>query len=91
MSAPPEARAGSTALVWADGSGQLAKAPPLRLSQVNDQAVLAAVAAVVALGYLLLCLGLLACGVLGRRRLAAWDADWRATEPRWTRRGWSSG
>jgi hypothetical protein len=63
-------------------------AAALRLSQVNDQAVLAAV---VALGYLLPCLGLLACGVLGRRRLAAWDADWRATEPRWTRRRWSSG
>jgi hypothetical protein len=91
VSAPPGARAGSTVLVWADGSGQLAKAPPLRLSQVNDQVVLAAVAAVVVLGYLLPCLGLLACGVLGQRRLAAWDADWRATEPQWTRRRWSTG
>ena len=86
VSAPPGARAGRTVLVWADASGQLAKAPPLRLAQVNDQAVLAAVAAVVVLGYLLPCLGLLACGVLGRRRLTAWDADWQATEPRWTRR-----
>jgi len=91
VSAPPGARAGSTVLVWVDASGDLAKAPPLRLSQVNEQAVLAAVAAVVVLGYLLPCVGLLACGVLGRRRLAAWDADWRATEPRWTRRRWSSG
>jgi hypothetical protein len=23
--------------------------------------------------------------VLGRRRLAAWDAEWRATGPQWTR------
>jgi hypothetical protein len=90
VSAPPGARAGSAVLVWADGSGQLAKAPPLRLAQVNERAVLAAVAASVALGYLLSCLGLLACGVLARRRLAAWDADWRATEPRWTRRRWST-
>jgi hypothetical protein len=58
---------------------------------VNDQAVLAAVAASVALGYLLPCVGLLACGMLARARLAAWDAYWRATEPRWTRRRWSSG
>ena len=86
VSAPPGARAGRTVLVWVDASGQLAKAPPLRLAQVNDQAVLAAVAAVVVLGYLLPCVGLLACGVLGRRRLTAWDADWQATEPRWTRR-----
>jgi len=91
VSAPPGARAGSTVPVWVDGSGQLTKAPPLRLSQVNEQAVLAAAAAVVALGYLLPCAGLLARGLLARRRLAAWDADWRATEPRWTRRRWSSG
>ena len=91
VSAPPGARAGSTVPVWVDASGQLTKAPPLRLAQVNDQAVLAAAAAFVGLGYLLACVGLLACGVLARRRLAAWDAGWRATEPRWTRRRWSSG
>jgi Protein of unknown function (DUF3592) len=91
VSAPPGARAGSTVLVWVDASGNLTKAPPLRLAQVNEQAVLAAVAASVALGYLLPCVGLLACGMLARRRLAAWDADWRATEPRWTRRRRSSG
>lgn len=88
--APPGARAGRTVLVWVDASGHLATAPPLQLSQVNDQAMLAAAAAVVALGYLLPCVGVLACGMLGRRRLAAWDADWQATEPRWTRRRWSS-
>jgi hypothetical protein len=86
VSASPGARAGSTVLVWVDASGHLAKAPPLRLAQVNEQAVLAAAAAAVALGYLLPCVGLLACGMLARRRLTAWDADWRATEPRWTRR-----
>jgi len=91
VAAPPGARAGSTVLVWVDASGHLATAPPLRLAQVNEQAVLAAAAAVVALGYLLSSAGLLAYGLLGRRRLAAWDADWRATEPRWTRRRWSSG
>jgi hypothetical protein len=89
--ASPGARAGSTVPVWVDAGGHLAKAPPLRLAQVNEQAVLAAVAASGALGYLLPCVGLLACGMLARRRLAAWDADWRATEPRWTRRRWSSG
>jgi len=91
VSASPGSRAGSTVLVWVDASGNLATAPPLRPAQVNEQTVLAAAAAVVALGYLLPCAGLLACGLLGRRRLAAWDADWRATEPQWTRRRWSSG
>jgi hypothetical protein len=91
VSAPPGARAGSTVPVWVDAGGQLAKAPPLRRAQVNEQAALAAAAASVVLGYLLSCAGLLACGLLALRRLAAWDADWRATEPRWTRRRWSSG
>jgi hypothetical protein len=90
VSAPPGARAGSTVPVWVDASGNLAKAPTLRLWQVNEQTALAAVAASVVLGYLLACVGLLACGVLGRRRLAAWEADWQATEPRWTRRRWST-
>src|SRR5262249_29056279 len=81
VAAPPGAQA----------CGTLAPGPPLRPAQVNEQAVLAAAAAVVVLGYLLPCAGLLACGLLGRRRLAAWDADWRATEPQWTRRRWSSG
>jgi hypothetical protein len=89
--APPGARGGGTVPVWVDASGHLATAPPLRLAQVAEQAVLAAAAASVVLGYLLSCLGVLACGLLARRRLAAWDADWRATEPRWTRRRWSSG
>jgi len=53
VSAPPGARAGSTVPVWVDASGNLAKAPPLRLAQVTERAVLAAVAASVALGYLL--------------------------------------
>ena len=37
-----------------------------------------------AVGFIVLCTGLLAHAVLGRRRLAAWDTDWQATEPQWT-------
>jgi len=36
-----------------------------------------------AVGFILLCTGLLAHAVLGRWRLAAWDADWLATGPQW--------
>ena len=38
-----------------------------------------------AVGFILLCTGLLSHAVLGRRRLAAWDADWLATGPQWTK------
>jgi hypothetical protein len=34
---------------------------------------------------MLLAAGQLAHFLLGRRRLAAWDAEWRATGPQWTR------
>jgi hypothetical protein len=47
---------------------------------------MAAVLGPVVLGLLLGCACLLAGGALGRRRMAAWDADWQATEPLWTRR-----
>ena len=85
VTVPPGAKAGSTVLVWVDADGRLVS-PPLQPFQVRAQAVLAAVLAPIGLGSLLLLTGLLARGALGRRRLAAWDADWRETEPRWTRR-----
>jgi hypothetical protein len=36
---------------------------------------------------LLLCTGQLVHFELTHRRLAAWDADWRATGPHWSRQG----
>jgi hypothetical protein len=68
-----------------DAAGRLT-GPPLRRLQVQGQAALAAILAPVVLGLVLLCAGQLAHFLLGRRRLAAWDAEWRATGPQWTRR-----
>jgi len=65
--------------------GQLT-GPPLQLSQARAQAVLAALLASIGAGLIVLCAGQLAHALLGRRRLAAWDADWQATEPLWTGR-----
>ena len=56
--------------------------PRLQQSQVRGQAALATTLTV---GFILLCAGLLAHAMLGRRRMAAWDADWRVTEPQWTK------
>lgn len=36
------------------------------------------------LGLILLGAGFSVHVMLGRRRLAAWDADWQVTEPQWT-------
>jgi hypothetical protein len=84
--APPGATSGSTVTVWVDGSGNAASAPPLRLSQVRTQAVLAAVFAALLVSQLLLAAGAAVHWWLARRRDAAWDAEWQATEPRWSKR-----
>ena len=82
---PAGARAGSTVLLWIDTSGRLSD-PPLQHRQVAGQAVFGAVLAVAGLGLVLWCCGTLSHRALDKRRLAAWDADWRVTGPRWTSR-----
>lgn len=81
---PLDATAGRTVMVWVDTAGRLTM-PPLQLSQVRGQAALATMLTPLVVGFILLCTGALAHSVLGRRRLAAWDADWQATEPQWTK------
>ena len=82
---PRDAKAGATVMVWVDVAGRLA-GPPAQLRRVRDQPELAPVLAFITVGVIVLCTGQLAYGALDRRRLAAWEADWRATEPQWTGR-----
>ena len=77
---PVGAAAGSTVLVWTDQAGQLTD-PPLSRAQLAGRAQLAAVGAVTVLA----AAGLVR-GLLERRRLAAWDAEWLANGPRWSPR-----
>jgi hypothetical protein len=71
--------------VWTTRDGQPAE-QPLNDSQVASLTVFGAVTGVAALAAVLALAGILARWSLARRRLAGWDADWRATEPRWTTR-----
>jgi len=82
--AQPGEPASSTVMVWTDAAGRLT-GPPLQAQQVRGQAVLAAILAPIVLGEILLSAGQLAHFLLVRRRLAAWDAEWRAVSPQWTR------
>jgi hypothetical protein len=72
--------------VWVDAAWRPAE-PPLRHAQVEGQAVMAATAAITALAMLLGVAGFFARRVADRRRLAAWDAAWRAAGPKWSRHG----
>ncbi len=81
----PGTKAGRVMMVWVDTAGRLTGHPPLRLSQVRGQVVLATMLTALAVSLILMSTGLLAHTVLGRRRLAAWDVDWQVTEPQWTK------
>jgi len=81
----PGAPAGSTVMVWVNQAGQLADSP-LQHSQVTGRADIARVLAIAALAVTLMVVGWAARWALDRRRLAAWDAEWLTTEPRWSPR-----
>lgn len=81
----PGARAGSAARAWADGAGRLV-GEPLHGAGLARAAAIAALFAVVVLAALLIGTATIARWVLGRRRMTAWEAEWRLTEPRWVRR-----
>ena len=82
--APVGARVGAAERVWVDGSGRLTAAPPTGPG-LDREVAIAAFFAVTALGAMLVGAAALTRWVVDRRRLAAWEADWRWTEPRWAR------
>jgi hypothetical protein len=81
----PGTAAGAKLQVWSDPAGGLTTAPLLD-SQVAGQAAAAEAFGVIASAAVLILTGELALWALYKRRMAAWDADWRATGPRWTTR-----
>lgn len=82
VSVPLGTPRGTAVMIWIDRAGQML-GPPLRPGQVGTQVLLAAAVAPLILGFMLMSAGMVAHQLLERRRLAAWDADWRATGPAW--------
>lgn len=76
---------GESLPVWVTRSGDLTT-PPMAQAQVNSLTDFAAVAGVAVVALVVTVAGVLARWWLNRRRMAAWDADWRVTGPRWTTR-----
>lgn len=79
-----------TVRLWVDTAGSPTGPPVNNRSVVADEAG-AGIVATVTLGIVLLCLALAGRWVLGRRRLADWEAAWAAVGPQWTKRFWSRG
>lgn len=82
--APPGAPAGSTIKIWAQRTGPIA-GTPLTGEQITARSITAAMIAVACLAIVVAGLAKAARWLLDRRRLAAWEADWASTGPRWTR------
>jgi hypothetical protein len=81
----PGTAVGATVRVWVNHDGQVTN-PPLQDSQVTGQGAFDAALSVVALGVFFIGVGALTHRALDKRRMAAWDAEWQATGPRWTTR-----
>ena len=77
------ARKGSTVRTWIDPSGAVTD-PPLDQRVIVGDVWLAVIATLVVSGLLLLAAGALAHRVLDRRRLRAWEEEWRASGPLWS-------
>jgi hypothetical protein len=82
---PGDTAVGAKLRLWTDRAGDLA-APPLLDAQVADEVPFGAAVGVTALAAVLAVVGALARWMLNKRRMAAWDADWQATGPRWSTR-----
>jgi hypothetical protein len=76
--AAPGTRAGARVTVWTDASGHLSDTP-MSPRQATTQADLAAGIAVLLWALTLLSTGMIGRHLLDRRRLAAWETDWRTS------------
>jgi hypothetical protein len=82
LAAPPgKAR---TASVWVNSRGALT-GPPSAYADLHLAVGLAALSAVLAVAAIVFLAGVATRLVLNRRRMAEWDAAWRAIGPQWSR------
>ena len=77
------ARKGSTVRTWIDPSGAVTD-PPLDHHVVAGDVVMAVTATLLLSGLLLMTAWALARRLLDRRRLRAWETEWRASGPQWS-------
>ena len=77
------ARKGSTVQTWIGPSGAVTD-PPIDHRAIAGDVCIAVVATCLGSWLVLLVSSALARRVLDRRRLNAWDAEWRASGPLWT-------
>jgi hypothetical protein len=75
-------KTGATVRIWTSRSGEQTD-PPAGPAQIAHQAALGGVLAVAGLMLVVIVSALAIRRTLDRRRMATWDAEWRATGPHW--------
>jgi len=84
---PANAAKGQEFPVWVDHAGDVTS-PPLTPAEIADQGTFASAMAIVVTLVACLTTALITRLIVNRRRLAAWDADWVVTAPKWNRQHW---
>ncbi|MGD0608145.1 MAG: hypothetical protein ABSA53_31725 [Streptosporangiaceae bacterium] len=79
------ARRGTLVPTWISASGAVAAPPPAHREIIGDVCIACMTTCLVSL-LVLLEVQVLVRRVLDRRRLTAWEAEWRANGPQWTAR-----
>jgi hypothetical protein len=69
-------------MVWLDRAGNVRQ--PLTAAQARGRTAMAVSVSVIVLSVLLTAAALITREVLGRRRLADWEAAWLAVGPQWS-------
>jgi hypothetical protein len=85
--AMPGSHKGTSVAVWTGASGYL-DSPPPTISEVASQADAATTGVIVGAAVAYIAGAAAIRQLLNRRRMAGWDADWRATAPTWNRQSW---
>lgn len=85
VSAAPGTSAGTTVPIWLNAAGHPVDAP-LTADQAYWRGVVTLVLVLIIAFTLIASAYAVTHWILDRKRLAAWEADWRTVEPRWTQR-----
>jgi hypothetical protein len=86
--ADPGSPKGAAVTVWVDDASGYLDSPPLTMAEAAGQADAAMVGAIAGISFAYLAAMGVTLGVLHRRRMAAWEADWVVTAAAWNRQRW---
>lgn len=86
--AEPGSPTGTAVTVWTDDATGSIESPPLSLAEAAGQADAAMVGVIAGTCFGYVAAAGLTVGLLNRRRLAAWEADWQVTARAWNHQSW---